>query len=391
MKIIDMKVHTVFCYRTNWIFVELFTDEGIVGIGEGTLEHKEYAISGALEDLREYLIGKDPRRIEEHFSIIVRDGYWRGGAVLTSALSAIEIAMWDITAKSFGQPIYALLGGKIRDSIPIYVNGWYTGARKPEEFAEKARKTVNLGIKALKWDPFGKNYLTLSNQELDLAIQCVSEVRNAVGKDINILIEGHGRFNVSTAIKIAKELEPFKPFFFEEPIPPGNVAALYEVRKKSRIPIAAGERLFTRYDFWVLFQKKSVDFIQPDVSHAGGILELKKIAAMAEANYISFMPHNPSGPIATAASLQLAACIPNFEMLEMQIADVAWRETITDEKLVFSDGNILISDKPGLGLKLNEQAIMEHPYQPTGMRHYNGTLTDIRPPDSLYIFLPNNH
>ena len=243
MKVTDVKVFAVDCFRTNWMFVKVYTDEGIDGVGEGTLEYKEKAFEGAVEHIKEYLIGKDPRDVEKHYHDIYRDAYWRGGAVLMSALSAVECALWDILGKSLGVPVYRLLGGKVNEKVRIYVNGWFSGARTPEEFAEKAKIAVKRGITAMKWDPFGKSYLEISNKDLDTALRNVAAVREAVGNKVDLLIEGHGRFNVPTGIKIAKELEQFKPMLFEEPVPPDNLEALKAVRDKSPVAISAGERL----------------------------------------------------------------------------------------------------------------------------------------------------
>ena len=296
------------------------------------------------------------------------------------------MALWDILGKALNVPIYQLLGGKVNDKVRIYVNGWFAGAKEPKEFAEKAKIAVERGVTAMKWDPFGKNYMEISNAELDKALQCVAAVREAVGDQIDLLIEGHGRFNVPTGIKIAKELEQFKPMFFEEPVPPDNLDALKEVKTKSPVAISAGERLYTRWDYREMFDKMAADYIQPDISHAGGIMELKKIAAEAECRYIPFAPHNPSGPVANAATLQLAASCPNFCILEIMYSDVEWRKDVTTENLHYQDGCITISDKPGLGLEINEGECLRHPYQPHTLRHYTGALTDIRPAKTEFYF-----
>ena len=386
MKVIDLKPFVVDCFRTNWVFVKVYTDEGIDGVGEATLEYKEKALLGALEHIKEYLVGEDPRDVEKHFHAIYRDAYWRGGPVLMSALSAVEMALWDILGKSLNAPVSRLLGGRVHDKVRIYVNGWFSGAREPEEFAEKARIAVQRGITAMKWDPFGKSYLNISSTDLDKALRCVGAVRDAVGDKVDLLIEGHGRFNIPTAIKIARELEQFKPMFFEEPVPPDNLDALKEVRDKSPVAISAGERLYTRWDFRPLFDKMAADYIQPDISHAGGIMELKKIAAEAESRYIPFAPHNPSGPVANAATLQLAATCQNFEILEIMYSDVEWRKDVTNESLEYKDGYITIPERPGLGIEINEEACLAHPYKPHTLRHYTGALTDIRPAKTEFYF-----
>lgn len=386
MKIIDIKPFVVDCFRTNWVFVKVYTDEGVAGVGEGTLEYKEKAFLGALEHIREYLLGKDPMQIEQHFHNIYRDAYWRGGPVLMSALSAVEMALWDIKGKALGVPVYQLLGGKCHDKVRIYVNGWFSGAREPEEFGQKAKEAVMRGVTALKWDPFGKSYLDISNQDLDKALRCVAAVREAVGDQVDLLIEGHGRFNIPTGIKIAKELERFKPMFFEEPVPPDSLESLKAVRDKSPVAISAGERLYSRWDYRRFFDMMPADYIQPDISHAGGIMELKKIAAEAECRYIPFAPHNPSGPVANAATLQLAATCPNFCILEIMYSDVTWRKDVTDENLTYADGFITIPDKPGLGIELDENACLKHPYQVHTLRHYTGALTDIRPAQTEFFY-----
>ncbi|MBQ7119460.1 MAG: galactonate dehydratase [Oscillospiraceae bacterium] len=386
MKIVDIKIFVVDCFRTNWVFVKVYTDEGINGVGEATLEYKEKALLGAIEHIKEYLVGKNPFEIEKHWHAIYRDAYWRGGAVLMSGLSAVEMALWDILGKSLGVPVYQLLGGKVNDKVRIYVNGWFAGAKEPEEFGEKAKLAMERGISALKWDPFGKSYLNISNEDLEKALRCIASVREACGNKVDLLIEGHGRFNIPTAVKIAKEIEQFKPMLFEEPVPPDNLDALKEVKERSTVAISAGERLYTRWDYRPLFDKMAADYIQPDISHAGGIMELKKIAAEAESRYIPFAPHNPSGPIANAATLQLAATCPNFEILEIMYSDVEWRHDVTNEALVYKDSYMTIPSKPGLGIEINEEECLKHPYQVHTLRHYTGALTDIRPAKTEFYF-----
>ena len=363
MKVTDVKTFTVDCFRTNWVFVKVYTDEGIDGVGEATLEYKEKALIGAVEHIKEYLAGQNPLDIEKHWHSIYRDAYWRGGAVLMSALSAVETALWDILGKSLNVPVYQLRGGRA-----------------------KAKEAVKRGVTAMKWDPFGKSYMNISNKDLNTALECVAQVREAVGSEVDLLIEGHGRFNIPTGIKIAKELEQFKPMFFEEPTPPDDLNALKAVRDKSPVAISAGERLYTRWDYKRMFELMAADYIQLDISHAGGIMELKKIAAEAECRYIPFAPHNPSGPVANAATLQLAASCPNFCILEIMYSDVDYRKDVTTEKLEYKDGYITIPDKPGLGIEINEEECLKHPYQVHTLRHYTGALTNIRPAKTEFYF-----
>ncbi|GAA5219991.1 galactonate dehydratase [Membranihabitans marinus] len=387
MKITGIETHICHAYRTNWVFVKVLTSEdGLYGIGEATLEFKEHAVVEAVKELIPYLKGKDPHRIEDIWHTIYRDAYWRGGPVLMSALSAIEMALWDIKGKDLGVPVYQLLGGKVRDGISCYANGWFAPAKTPDEFAEKAKIAVDMGFKALKWDPFGSSYLNISKPDLNRAMECVDAVYSAVKDKADIIIEAHGRFDVPTAVKIGHALEDFDILWYEEPIPPQNLEGLAEVKRRIKVPVSGGERLYNRWEFRSLFDLKAVDYIQPDVSHAGGIFEIKKIAAMAESYHIPICPHNPSGPVANAATLQLAACIPNFYLLETMSSDVPWRADISDESVVFTEGQMMIPDKPGLGIDIHIENIANHPFVRKDLRHYNDSLTEIRPSDAKSYF-----
>ena len=387
MKITGIETYICHAYRTNWVFVKVLTNiDGLYGIGEATLEYKEHTVAQACKELERTLVGKDPHRIEEIWHSVYRDAYWRGGAVLMSALSAVEMALWDIKGKDLGVPVYQLLGGKVRESVPCYANGWFAPAKTPSEFAEKAKEAVSQGFKALKWDPFGSSYLQIERKQLNEVIECVGAVYDAVKDNADIIIEGHGRFDIPTAVRVGHALGEFDILWFEEPIPPQNLEGLAEVKRRVNVPVSAGERLYNRWEFRSLFELKAADFIQPDVSHAGGIMELKKIAAMAEAYHIPICPHNPSGPIANAATLQLAACVPNFYLLETMSSDVPWRKDISTEDVKFENGEMFISDKPGLGIDINVDEIKKYPFESKELRHYKGTLTDIRPADAESYF-----
>jgi len=387
MKITDIKTYIMDAFRTNWTFIKVETDEGLYGFGEASLGTQEMALAGCVEDLKRLIIGRNALEIEKMRFEVYRDIYWKGGPVLMSAISGIEMAMWDIMGKYYNAPVYTFLGGKTKDKVKMYANGWFVGARTADEFAAKAKETVALGVKALKWDPFGKAHLTITNEELENAINIVGAVREAVGDKIDLLIECHGRFNPYTAIEISRQLEQFNPMLMEEPCPPDNIDAIAEVRRKSYIPISAGERVYSIFGFYDLFEKKAVDIVQPDIFHAGGILESKKIAAMAEAQHIPVSFHNPSGPVSNAAILQLAATVPNFLIHEMMITDGSFREKISDEHVVFDDGYILIHDKPGLGIEINEDEVKKRPYKPRNLRHYTGKLTDIRDKNDTVFYI----
>ena len=383
MKITNVKTFVCNAFRTNFVFVKIETSSGIHGWGEATLEYKENTVVAAIHDLENYLVGKDPFNIAAFFHDCYRDAYWRGGPVLMSALSGVEMALWDIKGKHFGVPVWQLLGGKVRDRIPAYVNGWFAPAKTPEEFAQKAVEINRNGFTACKWDPFGKAWQQIGKKELSDAMECIRQVSAAAGDKVDLLIEGHGRFDLPTAVKIAHKLEEFDIFWFEEPIPPDDKEGLREVKRQSRVPIAAGERLYNRYEYRQFFELGCADYIQPDISHAGGLMELRFLGAEAEARHVGFCPHNPSGPVANAASLQLAACVPNFVKLEMMMTDVPWRSDICDEDLTVENGCVVIPERPGLGIELNEKEMEKYPYIRTELRHYNGTLTNIRPPDAV--------
>jgi len=377
-------IHPILChaYRTNWVFVKVTTDEGLVGFGEATLEYREQTVAAAVRELDRTLKGRDPFAIEAIWHDSYRDTYFRGGPVNMSALSGVEMALWDIKGKALGVPVYELLGGRVRDRVPCYANGWFSPARTPGEFAAKAREAVALGFTGLKWDPFGTSYRTIGKAGLKQALACIEAVVGAVGDQVEILIEAHGRFDVATAVRIGRALEACDIGWFEEPVPPDNLEALAEVKRRVRVPVAAGERIYSRWDYQRFFTLGCADVAQPDPSHVGGIGETRKIAAQAEALHMALCPHNPSGPVANAAALQLAACTPNFQWLETMAVDVPWRREVCDEETVMNAGCMMIPGRPGLGIELNEQAMAGHPYEARELRHYRGDLTDIRPVDA---------
>lgn len=386
MKVTQIKTFICHAYRTNWVFVKVITDSGLYGVGEATLEYREPTVVQAIKELERYLVGKDAHNIEAFWHDAYRDAYWRGGVVLMSALAGVEMALWDIKGKALGVPVYQLLGGKVRDSVKCYANAWFAGAKKPEEFAQKAKIAVKNGFSGLKWDPFGKEYLNIDPKHLNEALDCIAAVKDAVGDQVHLIIEGHGRFNVPTAVRIGNALEKFGILWFEEPIPPDDKKGIAWVRSKIATPVSGGERLYSRFEYADYLRMECADFWQPDVSHAGGIMEVRKIAAMAESHYIPVCPHNPSGPVANAATLQLAACIPNFYLLETMANDIPWRADVSTEKVKFENSEMFIPDLPGLGIDINEEEIAKHPYECRNLRHYVGTLTDIRPEGSTGYF-----
>ena len=368
MLITDIRVHTCFAMWRNWVFIEVVTDRGLVGVGEATLEGRELTVAGHVEDLRRALVGRDPRDLRARVRDLTRDPFWVGGYVAQSGLAAVEMAMWDIIGQDLGVPVWQLLGGRVRDRIRVYANGWYFGVSTPASWGERAGEVVELGFDAMKFDPFGTSGPVIARDDLDGAVAIVDAVRRAVGPRVDLMIEGHGRFDVHSAIRVANALAPFDAFWFEEPIVPGNLAALAEVRRASPIQIATGERLFSRLDYRELLTAGAAAIVQPDVIHAGGIAETLAIASMAETWMVSVAPHNPNGPVATAASLVIDAVAPNVLIQEMLAPwDAEWRHAVVEGSPVVVDGHLAIPDRPGLGVRLVPEEIARHPYQPVDL------------------------
>jgi galactonate dehydratase len=348
----------------NYLFIRLHTDCGLTGIGEASLEWQEKTVQTFIHEFLEerYVVGANPCDIEDLVSRMVRDQY-QGGATVMTAISGIEIALWDILGKDCGKPIYQLLGGRCHENIHAYANGWYGGARTPEEYAEKAKLVVGMGYRALKFDPFGVAWKELPRLEFQKSIELVEKVRGIVGDDVEIMIEGHGRFNVETSLEIAHALEPYRPAWFEEPVSSENVELLEMVKSRASLRIAAGERLYSISDFFRLISRRAADVVQMDVAHCGGILTSKKIAAIAAAQDLAISPHCSIGPVALAAALQLDMCTPNSTFQEaFGEFEADWRDALVHGWNPVRHGLFHIPDVPGLGVELNDHEIALHPY-----------------------------
>jgi galactonate dehydratase len=314
---------------------------------------------------KRYLLGADPRDIEALWERVYRNEYWRRDFFVCSALGGVEMACWDILGKSLGVPVWRLLGGKCRETVRAYANGWYQVERTPEAIAARATEVIRKGYTALKIDPFGSGSYEMMEEEKVRSVAIIAAVRDAVGPSPEIFIEMHGRFAAHTAIDMCHRLAPFRPGWFEEPVPPENLGALVEVRRAVAhlgIPVAAGERLFTRYQYLDLFRDRAVDIIQPDVCHAGGMSETRKIAAMAEAHYMPVAPHNACSPVGTMASLHVAVCTPNFKIQETfdDFVEPWVRDAVIGRPEV-NNGYFSLPEAPGLGVELNEAVIAAHP------------------------------
>ncbi len=345
------------------VFVKLHTDEGIVGFGEPSCVGKEQAVMGALRDLEGYLIGADPFQIERLWGYMYRTVIWRGGPVLMAALSGVEHALWEIKAKALGVPVWELLGGRVRDRVEVYA--WIHGDT-PESYAQDAQRRLEEGFRTVKFTPFEFTGLGYNLAEGKRAEARVRAVREAVGDEVGVAIDGHGVLNPVNAVEMAKRIEPYGILFYEEPILPEHSDALAEVRRQCRIPVATGERLFGRHAFRELLVKQAVDVIQADVGNAGGILEVYKIAAMAEAFYVSMAPHNPWSPLTTAISLHLDAVVQNFLIQEIPTAGShPDRGRILKQQIEKPrDGFLDIPTGPGWGVDLDEEYIRSIQWQP---------------------------
>ncbi|MHB9034845.1 MAG: galactonate dehydratase [Anaerolineae bacterium] len=361
MHITDITTLPAFGGRQTWLFVQVHTDSGLVGIGEASLEGKELAVQAAVSELARFVIGRDPARIEQAWQIMYRHGFWRGGVVLNTALSGIEQALWDLAGKELGVPVYRLLGGACRERIPLYT---HVGGASPEDLAANGRRLAAQGWKALKMGSLGFEGYPTEGACIRATAERAAALRDAVGPGVQLMMDCHGRHTPAQAIRLARELEPCDLFFIEEPIPPDNVAEFARLRQAGlNVNIATGERLFTTWGFRELIEQQYADIVQPDVCHCGGILALLKIAALAEAWHIRVAPHNPNGPVATAASLQLAACLNGFTVLEFAL-NQPWRDMVMMEPLKITDGCAELPSRPGLGVELNLEAISKLPYQP---------------------------
>ena len=347
----------------NYLFIRLTTDNGLTGIGEASLEWQEKTVETLCHEwVSGRVLGRDPFDIEAVVGGMIRDQYQGGSTVLT-AISGTEVAMWDIIGKACNQPVYRLLGGRCHEQIPAYANGWYGGSRTPKEYAQSAKEAIRRGYRGVKFDPFGTAWKELTCVEVDEAEALVAAVREAIGSQSQLMIEFHGRLSASTAIEMCRKLEKYQPTWCEEPVEPDSIDLLEEVKRSVNVPVASGERLYTVANFQHMFARRAVDIVQMDISHCGGLLVSKKIAAMAAAQDIRISPHCSIGPVALAAALHFDLSTPNFMVQEtFSDFDVPWRSALVKGWNPVKDGEFIISDAPGLGLDIDEKVIAAHPY-----------------------------
>lgn len=379
-----IKSYELFQVPPRWLFLKIETDEGIVGWGEPVIEGKAATVGAAVHELMEYLIGKDPLNIEDHWNVMYRGGFYRGGPILMSAIAGIDQALWDIKGKYYNAPVYELLGGKARESIKIY--SWIGGDR-PSDVGDAAKDVVEKGFTAVKMNGTEELQYVDSYEKIDAVVERIAAVREAVGPYVGIGIDFHGRVHKPMAKILAKELEVYRPMFIEEPVLPENNEALREIAHSTAIPIATGERMFSKWDFKKLLTDGYVDIIQPDLSHAGGITEGKKILSMAEAFDVAAAPHCPLGPIALASCLQVDATCHNAFIQEQSLgihynqgSDLL--DYIVDNKVFkYEEGYVKIPDGPGLGIEINEEhvrnmASVGHNWRNPVWRHRDGSVAE---------------
>jgi galactonate dehydratase len=363
MKITGIETYIVGNPWKIWVFARVMTDGGIYGIGEGSLGHMSHAVEGAIQDIKQFVIGADPFDVEWITNRVTRDIYADGGQIKMSALAAIEIACWDIMGKATGLPVYKLLGGKCHPKLRAYANGWYRCDLKPELFAERALKVKQLGYTAMKFDPFGASWRIMTPREEDLSIDIIRAVRDAVGPQVDLMIEAHSRFGVAQAIQICKRIEQFRPAWFEEPVPHHNPIHTVEVARATSVPIATGESLSSKQAFADLLKHGAVQIVQMEPVHVGGILASRKIADMVDASYGMIAPHSAAGAVSTMACVHIDAATPNFYVQEFfhDFSSNSWEDELFTTSLAVKDGYIELPTEPGLGIDLNLDVARSQP------------------------------
>ena len=381
MKITDIRTYLV---RPRWGFVEIETDEGFVGWGEPVIEGKAATVRACVEEMKPYLIGVDPMRIEDIWNVLYRAGFYRGGPVIMSAIAGIDQALWDIKGKFYHAPVHDLLGGACRESMRVY--SWIGGDR-PSDVGAAALEKKNAGFTAIKMNATEELQMVDSYEKIDAVLERVAAIRESCGKYFGIAIDFHGRVHKPMAKVLAKKLEEFDPMFLEEPVLCEHMDEFREIARACNVPIATGERLFSRYDFKRLLEAGGVDIIQPDLSHAGGITEVRKIAAMAEAYDVALAPHCPLGPIALAACLQVDACSYNA-FIQEQSMGIHYNEfhgpldyIRNPETYTFREGHVAIPKLPGLGVEVNKELVLEenetpHAWKNPVWRHMDGSVAE---------------
>jgi galactonate dehydratase len=372
VKITAVKTVVVNAEMRNWVFVRVETSEpGLYGWGEATLEWKTRSVVGAVQDLEPLILGRDPRDIEQLSRIMTKHGFWRIGVIGKTAMSGIEVALWDIFGKSVGLPVWRLLGGKTRDRVRVYTHLGMGDTNSVYEtsdaklLVDRGLAVVAKGYSAMKIVPIPYTHHIASPRQIDYVAGLMGALREAVGDVIDIMVDFHGRpASTSAALQYINALTPFRPFFVEEPVQPGDAFSMREVFSRSPCPVATGERLVDRSEFDELFRLRAMTVAQPDLCHVGGLSEGRKIAAMAEIAGVGIAPHNPLGPLASVAALHFDVATPNFLIQEEMSGVVPWFAEVMSGLPVLVDGHWAVPEQPGLGIEINERIAALHPYKP---------------------------
>lgn len=368
----------------RWLFLKIETDEGIVGWGEPVIEGRATTVEAAVHECSDVLIGRDPRRIEDIWQTLYRGGFYRGGPILMSAMAGIDQALWDIKGKALGVPVHELLGGAVRERIRMYC---WIGGDRPGEVEKQAKEAVGRGFTAFKMNATSEMAIVDSHDKIEEAVNRIARVREAVGSNIGIAIDFHGRVHRPMAKVLLRELEPFHPLFVEEPVLPEQLHCLPQIASGLSYPIATGERLYTRFQFRDLLEERMVDIIQPDISHCGGLTEARKIAVMAESYDVALAPHCPLGPLSLAASLQLDFLSHNAFIQEQSmgihynVGNDVLDYLVDPEPLNIVDGYVPLMTRPGLGVEINEAFVIEqaakgHSWRNPLWRHEDGSVAE---------------
>jgi galactonate dehydratase len=365
MKITDVTTYIVGNAWKNWVFTRVETDEGLHGIGECTLNGFAKTVEAAVHELKQFVIGRDPFDVEQHSLRLFREVYSDGGQIQGAALAGIEFACWDIMGKATGLPVFKLIGGRCHDRLRVYANGWYRGPREPASFYEKAKEVVARGYTALKFDPFGPAWRAVERADFALAIAIIAAVREAVGPDVDVLVEGHNRFSVHTALQFAEAMAPYNPTWFETPVPPQRISQMAEVARRSPVPVACGEDYYSAQQFAELLAHDAVHIIQLEPQYLG-VSASKQICGMVNAHNGVTAPHSAQGPLCSVVCAHLNTATPNFFIHEIfdEFND-DWSRRILTNPVTVRDGAIELDESlPGWGTDLNYDEIARHPYNP---------------------------
>lgn len=389
MRITEVETYIAGNPWKNWLFCRIHTDEGVTGIGEGTVNGFARTTETAIHEMFQLVKGMDPFDTSRLSLLLFRDFFSDGGQIQGAALSAIETACWDIKGKALGVPLYALLGGRVHEKLRVYANGWYQSraGRTPEAFAEQAKEVVRKGYTALKFDPFGSAWRVVDRPDFHLAVDIIAAVREAVGPEVDILVEGHNRFSVATALQFAEAIAPYKPSWFEAAVPPYRIASMVEVARRSPVPIACGEDYYAREQFSELLSHDVVSIVQLEPQHMG-LTAARDVVGMAHAHNAVIAPHSAQGPVCSLVCAHLNAASPNFYLHEFfDEFNAEWESRLLTFHLTQQDGYTSPPDTPGLGADLNLDEIQRHPYQPqnflplfrTGWEQRKGFQPDFDP------------